>query len=96
MPEPSDNTQRREVHYSGRVQGVGFRYTVRSLAARRDVTGFVRNLADGRVQLVAEGPPEEIDALLDAVRREMGRYMDDEQQESGPAKGEFERFGVRM
>ena len=47
--------QRREVYFSGRVQGVGFRYTVRMVASRFAVTGFVKNLPDGRVQLVAEG-----------------------------------------
>ena len=51
----SEHEQQREIHYAGRVQGVGFRYTVRSLAARFDVTGFVRNLPDGRVHLVVEG-----------------------------------------
>ena len=54
-----DAAERRVVHYSGRVQGVGFRYTVRTLATRFAVTGFVRNLADGRVQLVVEGGPGE-------------------------------------
>ena len=47
--------EQREVYYQGRVQGVGFRYAVRSLARRFAVDGFVRNLSDGRVELVAEG-----------------------------------------
>jgi acylphosphatase len=44
--------QRREVHYSGHVQGVGFRYTTRSIARGYEVTGFVQNLEDGRVSRV--------------------------------------------
>ena len=48
---------RRHCYFSGRVQGVGFRYTSRNIAINYDVTGFVRNLPDGRVELVAEGPP---------------------------------------
>ena len=57
--------QRCEIYYSGRVQGVGFRYTVRSIAGRFAVTGFVKNLRDGRVQLVAEGLAEEIQRFLE-------------------------------
>jgi acylphosphatase len=60
--------QRCEVFYAGRVQGVGFRYTVRSLAAGFHVTGFVRNLSDGRVHLVVEGKPTEIKQFLDAIK----------------------------
>lgn len=87
--------ERREVYYSGRVQGVGFRYTVRSLAARFRVTGFVRNLPDGGVQLVAEGPPAEIEGLLAAVRQTMGRYVADAQETTAEASGRFERFEIR-
>jgi acylphosphatase len=88
--------QRREVHYSGRVQGVGFRWTVRSLAGRFAVTGYVRNLADGRVQMVMEGPPNEVEGLLDAVGREMGHYIRDTHQETRPATGKFEGFQIRF
>jgi acylphosphatase len=87
--------QQREVHYAGRVQGVGFRYTVRSLAARFDVTGFVRNLPDGRVHLVAEGNTKEVDAFLDAVKSEMAYYIDDVQEATRPASGRFQFFEIR-
>jgi acylphosphatase len=60
--------QRVRVYYSGRVQGVGFRYTVKSLVPGFEVTGTVRNLLDGRVELVAEGTQEELDAFLQAIR----------------------------
>ena len=56
------------VHYSGRVQGVGFRYTVRSLVPGYDVLGTIRNLPDGRVELVAEGERAELEEFLQAVR----------------------------
>ncbi|MEN9572221.1 MAG: hypothetical protein RL514_76 [Verrucomicrobiota bacterium] len=57
-----------QVFYSGRVQGVGFRYTVKQVAAGYAVTGTVRNLADGRVELVAEGARDELDAFRQGIR----------------------------
>lgn len=48
---------------SGLVQGVGYRYFVWQRAQERGLTGYVRNLPDGRVEVVAEGPGEELDAL---------------------------------
>jgi acylphosphatase len=63
---------RRRAFYHGRVQGVGFRYTARRLAGGFDVAGFVRNLRDGRVELLAEGRDAEVAAFLDAIRSELG------------------------
>jgi acylphosphatase len=54
--------------FSGQVQGVGFRYTVRSLARRYPVQGFVRNLPDGTVEVVAQGNIGAINALLTGVQ----------------------------
>jgi len=93
---PSDDRRRCEVYYLGRVQGVGFRFTVRSIAARLAVTGFVRNLADGRVQLVAEGSAAEIRRLLDGVSAEFGRHIVDAQVSYGPASGRFAGFDIRF
>jgi acylphosphatase len=56
-----------QVFYSGHVQGVGFRYTVKQLAKGFDVTGWVRNLSDGRVELQVSGEPDEVAAFLDAI-----------------------------
>jgi acylphosphatase len=55
------------VHYSGRVQGVGFRATVRQIACGYDVTGTVKNLADGRVELIAEATKAELKAFLEGI-----------------------------
>lgn len=56
------------VHYEGRVQGVGFRYTVKNLALEFEVSGTVANLPDGRVELLASGDADEVDAFLEAIR----------------------------
>ena len=89
------NNVRRKVYFSGKVQGVGFRYTVMRLAANLDVTGFVRNLPDRRVQLVAEGAGGEIDPLLDGIRDAMGGYIRDEETTKASATGEFSGFHIR-
>lgn len=59
--------ERVSAFYTGRVQGVGFRATVRQLACGYEVRGLVRNLPDGRVELVAEGKREELEAFLLAI-----------------------------
>jgi acylphosphatase len=92
---PRGDQQQREVYYSGRVQGVGFRYTVRSLATGFDVTGFVRNLSDGQVYLVVEGTSREIDALLDAIKKEMAYYIVEVRESVMPATGRFSSFEIR-
>jgi acylphosphatase len=56
-----------QVFYEGNVQGVGFRYSVRQIAKGFDVTGSIRNLRDGRVELLAAGEEEEVRAFLDAI-----------------------------
>ncbi len=87
--------QQREVFYAGRVQGVGFRYTVRSVAGRFDVAGFVRNLSDGRVHLVVEGATGEIEGFLDAIRAEMRYYIGNVQETVRPDTGRFTSFEIR-
>lgn len=67
--------ERRRVLYGGRVQGVGFRFTAQRLAERYKVDGFARNLPDGRVELVAEGVPAEVNSFLDAIAREFQGYI---------------------
>ena len=60
--------KRAHVYYSGRVQGIGFRYTAREVACGYEVTGFVQNLSDGRVEMAVEGEQEEVVAFLDAIK----------------------------
>lgn len=87
--------QRRTYYFSGHVQGVGFRYTARHAAAGRRVTGFVRNLADGRVELVMEGPDAEMDAVVEGIRADLGHNIHRSTCDAGPATGEFQGFTIR-
>jgi acylphosphatase len=57
-----------QVLYSGQVQGVGFRYSVKSVATGFDVTGSIRNLPGGGVELIAEGAKDELEAFRQAIR----------------------------
>ncbi len=87
--------QRMTVFYSGRVQGVGFRYTVKSITNGFEVTGIVRNLADGRVELIVEGTREELEAFRQGVRDSgLGGLIQSEQELFGPATGEFRGFEI--
>jgi acylphosphatase len=66
----------KRVYYSGAVQGVGFRYTAQGLASRFAVAGYVRNMPDGRVELIAEGADAEVDGFLAALARRMSGYIE--------------------
>jgi acylphosphatase len=66
---------RRRVYFAGRVQGVGFRFMCQALARGFLVTGHVRNLPDGRVELLAEAEAHELDGFLEAIQLEMSTYI---------------------
>ncbi len=87
---------RREVLFSGTVQGVFFRARTRDVAQRFAVTGYVRNLADGRVELVAEGEPGELDAFVAAVQEAMAGCIRDLECTDGAAEGRFAGFEIRF
>jgi len=87
--------KRAHVFYEGRVQGVGFRYSAREVACGYDVTGFVRNLPDGRVELVAEGDEEEVREFLRGVQDNLGSYIRGTDERWSDAMGEFNRFEIR-
>ena len=86
---------RQHVYYRGRVQGVGFRYTAVRCAEAYDVTGFVRNLDDGRVELVVEGAKADVQNLLDDIRTSMSGNIRQETSDTSDPTGEFRDFAVR-
>lgn len=87
--------QQRRVTYAGNVQGVGFRYTTQNIASGFDVRGYVKNLPDGRVELVAEGSLAEIEAFLAEIRRHFSDHIRDEKADVRAATGQFNEFGIR-
>lgn len=87
--------QRLHVLYTGRVQGVGFRYTTKTVACGFDVTGTVRNLSDGRVELIVEGARPELEEFQKAVQHsEVGRFVRQEEVSWSAAKNEFRGFEI--
>lgn len=86
---------RKTCHFSGRVQGVGFRYTVQSIARGFRVAGFVQNLSDGRVKLVVEGETGDIDGFIEAIGCEMRGFIRSIDQVTEPVTNEFAGFSIR-
>ena len=88
--------KRLHVLFSGIVQGVGFRYTVERMARRQPVTGYVKNLPNGKVELVAEGEEKNLGEFLKEIRGAFPGHIHDVDSNWGEATGEFERFGVKF
>jgi len=84
----------KRVHYRGQVQGVGFRYTTWNVAKHYKVGGYVKNLPDGDVELVAEGESAEVERFLRGVAAQMAGYIHSQQVDDEPAQG-FESFEIR-
>ena len=84
-----------QVLYSGQVQGVGFRYTVKSVATGFDVSGSIRNLPGGGVELVAEGTKDELEAFRQAIRESgLDHFIRQEEVCWQEAKSEFCGFEI--
>jgi acylphosphatase len=80
--------------YRGTVQGVGFRMTTTRCASQFDVTGYVRNLPDGQVEVVVTGEADEIGRFLGLVASRMASYIQGQTAEDVPLQ-EFDGFGIR-
>jgi acylphosphatase len=85
-----------QVFYEGNVQGVGFRWSVRNIAKGFDVTGSVRNLRDGRVELQVAGDDEEVHAFLDAIlQSELRAHIKKHSESPLPDPAAFRGFEIR-
>ncbi|MBN1510006.1 MAG: acylphosphatase [Sedimentisphaerales bacterium] len=74
----------KHILFSGQVQGVGFRYTAQRIARRYCVTGFVRNLPDGEVEMLAQGPEPDIDHCIADIQDYFGGHIRDTRIEPAP------------
>ena len=83
-----------EILFSGRVQGVGFRYTAKKLSRRFSVTGTIENLSDGRVKLFIEGELTQIDGFIEALLEENRGTVADTERIGKPYRGEFTGFEI--
>jgi acylphosphatase len=81
----------------GRVQGVNFRYYTRQQARQLGVTGYVRNVWDGTVEVVAEGPRQQLGQLVQWLHRGPSMaFVEKVDAQWLPATGEFQSFEVRF
>jgi acylphosphatase len=86
---------RRHLFYRGRVQGVGFRFTAQQIARGFSVTGWVRNLPDGRVEMMVEGD-EDVERFLNRLAESMADNIDSVEQYNEAETGEFDGFEIRQ
>lgn len=91
MPDVHHET----VFFSGRVQGVGFRYSTLQVAKEFEVAGFVSNLADGRVQLEVEGRAADVEAFVTAVQERMHSYVRKTERSAGQRPAQFTGFAIK-
>jgi acylphosphatase len=82
--------------FFGNVQGVNFRYNTYRTAQQFGVTGYVRNLVDGTVELVAEGPPKTVEDFIAAVERRMQGFIHRKQVDSSPDLAGYTAFEIRF
>lgn len=82
------------VHYSGHVQGVGFRYTTLQVAREFAVTGEVKNLPDGRVRLLVQGDKSEVRAFRESLEERMAAFIRETQAEADPAHPFIQTFEI--
>lgn len=90
-PEPI----RRRILFYGRVQGVGFRYTTVSIARRYPVVGYVRNLPNGSVELVAEAKPSVLDQFVADIAAQFAGHIQQQETHDVVRDEVFDTFGTR-
>ena len=84
----------RHIIFSGRVQGVGFRYTAQRIAIRYDLAGFVRNCPDGSVEMFVQGQADDIDGCLRDIGEAFAGYIRNTQVEEATLKQEYRNFQI--
>ena len=89
-------SKRIHVYYSGRVQGVGFRFTAEVAARKFKLSGWVSNLRDGRVEVVAEGEETALKSFLGQISIEMSHFIVETDISWEHPSGDFKDFGIKF
>ncbi len=84
----------KSIIFTGRVQGVGFRFTARRAANRRQLTGFVRNVPNGTVEMLAQGRPEDIDDCIQDLKEYFAGYLKETRIEEIPPDPRYTDFKI--
>ncbi len=84
----------KRIIFIGRVQGVGFRFTARRAASRRQLTGFVRNVPDGTVEMLAQGRPEDVDDCIQDIKEYFAGYLNETRIEEIPPDPRYIDFKI--
>ena len=84
----------KHIIFTGRVQGVGFRFTAYNIAHRHQLTGFVRNLFDGTVEMLAQGRPEDIDGCIRDIKESFADYIREARIEETPHDPQHTDFKI--
>jgi len=94
--KPYEMRKQAHLYYSGKVQGVGFRFTAREIADSLNISGWVRNSPDGRVEILAEGKKEDLENFLAQIQQRLQRYISTFDIQWQEASGTFKDFQVLL
>jgi len=84
----------KHIIFTGHVQGVGFRFTARDIAHRYGLTGMVRNLMDGTVEMIAQGPVEDIDRCIQDIQDAFTGYIRQTKIKEIPPNPQYKEFQI--
>lgn len=84
----------KHIIFSGRVQGVGFRFTAQRIALRCELTGYVKNLPNGSVEMLAQGHPDDVSDCLRDIGETFSGYIRDTQITDQPPDPTYNSFQI--